>query len=51
MTKKVSLNVFVSPDIRRFIKLVAAQKNITMQAFMEQIIVEWQKNSGIKNID
>ena len=43
MTKKVILNTYVSPDTRLYVKLTAAKENMTMAAFLERMIVEWQK--------
>ena len=41
--KKVILNTHVHPELRLYVKLTAAKQGVTMAAFLEQIILEWQK--------
>ena len=45
--KKVILNTHVSPQIRQWVKITAAQEGMTMAAFFEKIILEWQKLHSI----
>jgi hypothetical protein len=42
-SSKVILNTHVSVELRLYVKVTAAKEGMTMAAFLEKIILEWQK--------